>query len=129
MDKELHTLPGADKFYFQVLGVHLKVMAEGYKQRLRSAEILAGWLKNDAPLTDHDALIMGDWNAPPKDSCWKPFHDLEKSPDSRIKFTDINDESDFSYLWLANRQDKYVSRIGPGTIFPVKWFILIPRYC
>jgi hypothetical protein len=54
---------------------------------------------------------MGDWNAPPEDSCWKLFHNLEKAHDSRVRFSDINDPSDFSYLWLANCQDKYVSRI------------------
>ncbi len=102
---------GSDKFDFQVLGVHLKAMTEGAAQRLESAKVLAEWLEKEAPKTDHDALIMGDWNAPPGDDCWKPFHDLERKPGSRVRFTDINDASDFSYLWLANRSAKYVSRI------------------
>jgi len=28
-----------------------------------------------------------------------------------VKFRSINDPSDFSYLWLANRSSKFVSRI------------------
>lgn len=99
----------AEKFDFQVLGVHLKAMAEGHAQRLRSAEVLADWLSKEAPKTDNDAMIMGDWNAPPDDSCWGPIHQLESN--GNVKFRDINDPSDFSYLWLENRSDKFTSRI------------------
>ena len=99
------------KFDFQALGVHLKAMAEGHEQRLASAQILADWMTKEAPLTDVDILIMGDWNAPPDDTCWKPFHDLEAGANRKVAFRKINDPSDFSYLWLANRSDKFVSRI------------------
>ncbi|MDA8100933.1 MAG: hypothetical protein M0042_15050 [Nitrospiraceae bacterium] len=102
--------PGADRFDFQNLGVHLKAMEEGAAQRLESAGILADWLKNKAPLTDNDVMIMGDWNVPPDAACWKPFHDMERA-DTNVHFTDINDQSDFSYLWHANRDQKFVSRI------------------
>lgn len=102
---------GTDKFEFQVLGVHLKAMAEGHEQRLASAKILANWLTEEAPLIDADAMIIGDWNAPPDDKCWAPFHKLEKGAKPKVSFSDINDPSDFSYLWLRNRTDKFVSRI------------------
>jgi len=102
---------GSDKFDFQILGVHLKAMADGHSQRLKSAEVLADWMTNEAPKTDTDVLIMGDWNAPPDDPCWAPIHALEKRAASKVHFTDINDPSDFSYLWLANRSTKYVSHI------------------
>lgn len=105
---------GSNKFDFQVLGVHLKAMAEGAPQRLASAKVLADWLTNEAPRTDADAMITGDWNASPDDKCWKPFHDLEGDPtknNGSVVFRRINDPSDFSYLWLRNRKEQYVSRI------------------
>ena len=102
---------GSNRFDFQALGVHLKAMGEGHPQRLASAEVLAKWLTAEAPKIDSDAFIMGDWNAPPDDSCWAPLHTLEQAPQSKVVFQKINDPSDFSYLWLANRSDKYVSRI------------------
>lgn len=96
------------KFDFQALGVHLKAMGDGGPQRLASAKVLAEWLKKTAPMVDSDALILGDWNASPDDECWAPIHAMEGAG---VHFRQINDPSDFSYLWLANRQDKYVSRI------------------
>ncbi|MCX6855783.1 MAG: endonuclease/exonuclease/phosphatase family protein [Verrucomicrobia bacterium] len=101
----------SSKFDFQALGVHLKAMGEGAPQRLASAQVLADWLKRTAPLTDSDAMIMGDWNAAPDDECWAPIQALEADPESGVKFQSINDPSDFSYLWLKNRSDSYVSRI------------------
>jgi endonuclease/exonuclease/phosphatase family metal-dependent hydrolase len=98
-----------DAFDFQILGVHLKAMASGHAQRLESAKVLSSWLKKDAPTVDSDVLIMGDWNAPPDDSCWKPFHDLEGA--GNVAFRKINDPTDYSYLWLANKKDKFMSRI------------------
>lgn len=102
---------GTQTFDFQILGVHLKAMTEGHPQRLKSAEVLSEWLVNESPRTDSDAVILGDWNAPPDDPCWKPFHDLEEQPEGRVKFREINDPSDYSYLWLRNRSDKFLSRI------------------
>lgn len=113
--------PGGDdapadsgKFDFQVLGVHLKAMTEGAAQREQSAKILAEWLVTDAPKVDADVMIMGDWNAPPGDPCWRPIHDLEQN--GKVKFQEINDASDFSYLWLQNRSDKFVSRIDLSVV-------------
>lgn len=100
-----------DKFDFQLLGVHLKAMEDGHDQRLKSAHVLANWMTKEAVKVDSDILIMGDWNAPPDDDCWKPFHSLEKTRNSEVFFERINDPSDFSYLWLKNKTDKYVSRI------------------
>jgi endonuclease/exonuclease/phosphatase family metal-dependent hydrolase len=102
---------GTKTFDFQMLGVHLKAMAEGYEQRLASAKVLANWLTKEVPKTDADAVILGDWNAAPDDKSWAPFHKLEKASKPKVKFTEINDPSDYSYLWLANRSNKFVSRI------------------
>jgi endonuclease/exonuclease/phosphatase family metal-dependent hydrolase len=101
---------GADKFDFQILGVHLKAMEDGHDQRLESAKILSNWMTKTAPEIDSDIMIMGDWNAAPNDPCWKPFQDREKSKGD-VFFERINDPSDFSYLWLKNKSDKFGSRI------------------
>jgi len=58
-------------------------LAEGAAQRLASAEVLARWLKEEAPQTDSDAMIMGDWNAEPNDPCWEPLAALEEGPNAR----------------------------------------------
>jgi endonuclease/exonuclease/phosphatase family metal-dependent hydrolase len=97
-------------FDFQLVGVHLKAMADGHAQRLHSAKVLSKWLTKEATRIDSDALILGDWNAPPDDSCWAPLHRLEASANN-LKFRDINDPSDYSYLWLANLTNKFASRI------------------
>jgi endonuclease/exonuclease/phosphatase family metal-dependent hydrolase len=96
-------------FDFQMLGVHLKAMADGAAQREESARVLAKWMRKEAPMVDADVLIMGDFNAPPGDACWAPFHKLED--EGRAGFRKINDPSDFSYLWLDNKKDRYLSRI------------------
>lgn len=98
-----------DAFDFQILGVHLKAMADGHGQRLESAGVLATWLESDAKTVDSDVLIMGDWNAGPTDKCWEPFHKLEVS--GEVAFRNINDPTDYSYLWLRNKKDKFMSRI------------------
>jgi len=103
--------PGAEKFDFQALGVHLKAMPEGAPQRRESAEILADWLKNTASLTDSDTMILGDWNAGPDAPEWEPIRSLEKDPNVPVSFSNINDRSDYSYLWLANRSNKFMSKI------------------
>jgi len=102
---------GTKTFDFQILGVHLKAMTEGHAQRLKSAEVLSAWLKDEAPGTDSDTVILGDWNAPPDDPCWAPFHEMEQGPGASVKFREINDPSDYSYLWLRNRSDQFLSRI------------------
>jgi endonuclease/exonuclease/phosphatase family metal-dependent hydrolase len=102
---------GAEKFDFQVLGVHVKAMAEGHAQRSRSAAVLTDWMTVSAPKVDADVMFMGDWSAPPHHRCWTPSHALEATPNASVAFRGTNDPSDFSYLWLANRNDKYVSRI------------------
>jgi endonuclease/exonuclease/phosphatase family metal-dependent hydrolase len=107
---------GFDKFDFQALGVHLKAMKEGHAQRLRSAEVLADWMINKAPELTNNVLIMGDWNAPPDDPCWAPFHALDNGPNAKVAFRSINDPGDFSYLWLNNQSDQYVSRIDLSAI-------------
>lgn len=103
-----NSAPGGS-FDFQVLGVHLKAMADGAGQRQQSARVLSAWMEHKAPLVDADVLIMGDFNAPPDDACWAPFHALEDA--RKAAFRAINDPSDFSYLWLRNKKDKALSRI------------------
>jgi hypothetical protein len=66
-------------------------------------------MEEEGNYVDTDILIMGDFNAPPNDKCWQPFHEMEDA--GKIKYKEINDNDDFSYLWLANKSDKYVSRI------------------
>ncbi len=107
---------GSDSFDFQVLGLHLKAMEDGHEQRLKSADVLAGWLSKEAPTIDADVIMVGDWNAPPNDACWKPIHDLEKKPNPDVHFSDINDPDEFSYLWLRNKSTKFVSRIDLAAI-------------
>jgi len=94
------------RFDFQALGVHLKAMDEGSPQRKKSAEVLAEWMKSSRKRIDADILIVGDWNAPPNAPEWTPITKLKG-----VHFVDINDKSDFSYLWLQNSTNKYVSRI------------------
>lgn len=96
-------------FEFQTLGVHLKAMADGAAQREESAKILSDWMRVEAPLIDADVMIMGDFNAPPGDPCWAPFHALEDQ--DKAKFQSINDPTDFSYLWLDNATSRAVSKI------------------
>lgn len=119
----------AGRFDFQALGVHLKAMAEGAPQRLRSAQVLADWMTKAKTEIDADILILGDWNAPPDAAEWQAIRDLEG-----VAFDKINDPSDFSYLWLENTTNKFVSRIDLAAIslasetpvpniaaHPVKW--------
>jgi hypothetical protein len=106
---------GPDKLEFQALGVHLKAMGDGFPQRERSAEILADWMIKEALPVGSDVMIMGDFNAPPSDTkSWKPFHALENAGDAA--FRSINDESDFSYLWLANQSSRFLSRIDLSVV-------------
>ncbi len=100
---------------FQVLGVHLKAMEDGYPQRKASASVLSSWLRNDAPRTDADVLVIGDFNAPPSDQrSWGPFYELEDH--GNAAFRSINDESDFSYLWMRNKGSDLVSRIDLAVV-------------
>ena len=102
--------PGSSGYFeFQALGVHLKAMADGAEQREEFARVLVKWMRDEAPLVDADVMIMGDFNAPPNDPCWRPFHQLEN--DGKAKFQSINDPSDFSYLWLENTTSKFVSKL------------------
>lgn len=104
-----------EKFEFQALGVHLKAMGDGFPQRKRSAEVLSSWLTKDALDVDGDVMIMGDFNAPPSEKkSWEPFYKLEDA--GKVGFRKINDESDFSYLWLANQSSQFVSRIDLAVV-------------
>lgn len=96
----------AGRFDFQTIGVHLKAMAEGANQRRKSAEVLADWMAQSRQEVDSDILVIGDWNAPPTADEWSPIKSQEG-----VNFEAINDPSDFSYLWLENSTNKYVSKI------------------
>ncbi len=98
------------RFDFQTIGVHLKsAWNGGLWQRTKSAEILSGIIQELAADVDTDVMLMGDFNAPPSDDCWKAFHQLEKK--GLAAFRSINDEDDFSYLWLKKKDGQNVSRI------------------
>jgi endonuclease/exonuclease/phosphatase family metal-dependent hydrolase len=113
---EMRMAEANERVDFQALGVHLKAMSDGAPQRKKSAEVLADWVQNDGQLTDTDILILGDFNAPPSDaSSWQPLMDLEAN-DPRVQFQSINDESEFSYLWLANQSNRFVSRIDLSVV-------------
>lgn len=114
--REGEYLGGPGVFPFQALGVHLKAMPDGHVQRLASSRVLANWLSLEAAQAGVDSLILGDWNAPPDDPCWKPFHDMEDGQQETVKFRQINDPSDFSYLWLQNQSSKFVSRIDLAAV-------------
>lgn len=101
-------------FDFQALGVHLKAMGDGAAQRLASARILSTWFKGQATEVDSDVMIVGDFNDSPGAACFKPFHKLEN--EGKAAFRTINDEDDFSYLWLRNGSDQYVSRIDLAVV-------------
>lgn len=108
---EMRTVEAGARFDFQALGVHLKAMSDGAPQRRKSSEVLRDWIAGDGQGLDADILVLGDFNAPPSDEAsFGPLHELEAN-DERVKFQAINDESDFSYLWLANQSNKFVSRI------------------
>lgn len=98
-----------EPFDFQLLGVHLKSQRDGgADQRTLAARRLCGWLQADAPKVDSDVLILGDWNAPPANPEWKPFHDLEKK--GVVGFRSVNDDSDFSHLMYQNKA-RYGTRL------------------
>ena len=96
----------AGRFDFQTVGVHLKAMADGATQRQESAEVLADWMSTSASEVDADILVLGDWNSPPDAPEWAVIRELDQ-----VAFEDINDSSDFSYLWLANSTNRFLSRI------------------
>ena len=77
-------------------------MADGAEQREEFARVLVKWMRDEAPLVDADVMIMGDFNAPPNDPCWRPFHQLEN--DGKAKFQSINDPSDFSVIFGSKTQ-------------------------
>jgi endonuclease/exonuclease/phosphatase family metal-dependent hydrolase len=113
---ETRTSAPGDRFDFQTLGVHLKAMGDGAPQRKKSAEVLSRWMTGPGSQIDADIVILGDFNAPPSDAAsWAPFHALENANPS-VKFREINDESDFSYLWLANQSSRFVSRIDLSVV-------------
>ena len=103
----------SDPFDFQLLGVHLKSQREsnpahgeggvaGVAQRRLAAQKLADWLTLEAPKCDSDAVIVGDWNAPPTDKVWEP---LTRLGEKRIAFRGLNKSNEISYLMYRNRQD------------------------
>ncbi len=99
------------RFDFQALGVHLKAMEEGASQRQHSAQVIADWMSRSRVEVDADILVLGDWNAPPNAMEWDPLRQL-----SDVYFEQINDSSDFSYLWLANATNRYVSKIDLAAV-------------
>jgi exonuclease III len=96
-------------FDFQLVGLHLKSqldrggLGEDELQRTLACGSLMNWLEKDADALDSDALLVGDWNEGPEAKAWASARLLEKR--KRVKFSSINDASDFSHLYYRNRND------------------------
>lgn len=120
-----------EPFDFQLVGVHLKSQrGGGQAQRKKAAESLSAWLTKEAPLVDADVIIIGDWNAPPADAVWQPFHELEQQ--GKARFQDINDADAISHLMYRTKSE-IGSRLDLGSVsiaaspelkappMPVRW--------
>jgi len=101
-------------FDFQLVGLHLKSQldkggtGEDDLQRSLAASKLADWLQTDANLVDADTILLGDWNEPPQAKAWEAFRKLEQKDGAKkdyVKFTEINDATNFSHLYYRNRND------------------------
>lgn len=100
----LTTEPNSKPFTFQMVGLHLKSqMGGGESQRRLSADWLAHWLQHEAPFTDADVLMFGDWNKEPTAPEWDALHEMEKA--GEVLFRQINDTSDFSHLYYKNKSN------------------------
>jgi hypothetical protein len=103
------TISNTKGFDFQLVGLHLKSQmdkegtGEDDLQRTLSAAKLADWLTKEACAFDADTILLGDWNEPPDAKAWESFRKLEV--DGKVKFTKINDKTDFSHLYYKNRKD------------------------
>lgn len=96
-------------FDFQLLGVHLKSQrGGGDEQRELEGKKLAEWLAKEAPKTDADVVVLGDWNASPDAAPWAPLRKLEEQ--GRAAFTKYNNSSDISHLMFRNASE-FGSRI------------------
>ncbi|MEE8113636.1 MAG: response regulator [Nitrososphaerales archaeon] len=78
-----------------------------------AAEALHNWLEQESAAVDADVSLLGDWNAPPDDTAWKPLDELEQQ--GKAKFQSINDKTNISHLMYKNMQD-IGSRLDLGAI-------------
>ena len=99
-----------EPFDFQMVGLHLKSqrsasedLDQGHDQRALAAEALADWLKREAPKSDADVILLGDWNQTPSAPEWAAFHQLERQ--GKAAFRRVNDDSAISHLMYRNRQE------------------------
>ena len=93
-----------DPFDFQLVGLHLKSKrGGGDDQRLAAGNALAYWMENNASRTDADVIMMGDWNNTPGADDWAALRDMEGR--GEMLFTQVNDPSDFSYLYYRNKSN------------------------
>jgi endonuclease/exonuclease/phosphatase family metal-dependent hydrolase len=103
------TISNKRGFDFQLVGLHLKSQldrggkGEDELQRTLSASKLSDWLTKEANNLDSDAIFLGDWNEPPEADAWEAFRRLER--DKQVKFSKINDSSNFSHLYYRNRNN------------------------
>ncbi|MBM2816417.1 MAG: Endonuclease/exonuclease/phosphatase [Ignavibacteria bacterium] len=103
------TISNRRGFDFQLVGLHLKSQMdkegtnEDNLQRTLSAAKLSDWLIKEGNRFDSDIIILGDWNEPPDAEAWESLRNLEKN--KNVKFTKINDKTNFSHLYYLNRND------------------------
>lgn len=91
-------------FDFQLMGVHLKSQrGDGSSQRVLAAKKLSEWLVTEAPKTDTDVIILGDWNEPPDADTWKPLRELEQQ--KKALFSALNDSGKISHLMYKTKSE------------------------
>ena len=97
-------------FDFHLMGVHLKSQRvaqgatdAGDAQREAAAVRLARWMK--AELDDEqDAIVMGDFNAPPDRKEWEALRELERT--DKARFVSWNDKKEGSHFYKSGRNSR-----------------------
>jgi endonuclease/exonuclease/phosphatase family metal-dependent hydrolase len=108
----------AEPFDFHLVGVHLKSQrGGGSEQRTLAAERLAQWITSE--ISDEDAIVVGDWNAPPERPEWEAIRKLESQ--GVLNFAGWNtadEENEASFLGSGNRRSRLDLIVFTETIQP-----------